>query len=109
MAVTMQSIVDLARVDMNDPGKLRWSDAKLLAYANDALQVAREWRADLFVGSLGTPLADLLLADNCPLPPAYRRIVADFIIGRAAMKDDENAQNGRAPAYLQTFTRAIGV
>jgi hypothetical protein len=50
-----------------------------------------------------------LLADNCPLPPAYRRIIADFIIGRAAMKDDENAQNGRAPAYLQTFTRAIGV
>jgi len=105
---TMQNVVDLARVDMNDPGKVRWSDAKLLAYGNDALQLAKVLRSDLFIGSLGTPLADLALGNTFPLPLAYRRLVADFIIGRAALKDDENAQGARAPAYLTTFNRAMG-
>jgi len=106
---TLQEVIDLARIDLNDPVKIRWPDATLLKYANDALQLARTFRADLFVGNLTSALSDLALSGTFPLPLAYRRPVADYIIGRASLKDDENAQMDRAPGYLQMFKLALGV
>lgn len=106
---TLQEVIDLARIDLNDPAKIRWPDAALLKFANDALQLARTFRADLFVGSLSSAQNDLTVGGTFPLPLAYRRPVADYIIGRAALKDDENAQMDRAPGYLQMFKLALGV
>jgi len=105
---TMQDIVDLARVDLNDDDKVRWTDATLLRHANDALLISKSLRGDLFIGSLGTPLVDLALSGTFPLPLVYRRPVADFVIGRASMIENEEGTDSKAGSYLMSFTQAMG-
>lgn len=104
MAFTYQSVVDLARLPLNDEDKVRYSDAALLSYANHGMLAVVKRRPDLFVGQYASlPGGENVLSDAFPLPGAYVQTVADYVTARAEMADDEHANSGRALAFAQLF------
>jgi hypothetical protein len=108
MSYTMQQIVDIAREPLNDAKKTRYSDARLLRIANAAVMRAQELRPDLLFGSGSyVPAASLALGDAFPLPDQYAQTLADYIGGRAELKDDDAANSGRAGALMQLFMQAL--
>ena len=108
-APTFQSVIDLARETLNDPGKVHWTDVECLKYANDGTDELMSLRPDLFVGKFTqayfTDGAQFALGDALPFDGRYKRALADYIIFRASSKDDEAASNSRAAAALQLFGR----
>lgn len=104
MAFTYQSIVDLARLPLNDEDKTRYPDDVLLAYANHGLLALVKRRPDLFVGNYSNlPNGEKTLADAFPLGAEYVQTVADYVVARAEMADDEHVNSGRAAAFAQLF------
>jgi len=100
---TLQTIVDDARVLLNDADKNRYSDALLLRYANEALGESKRIRPDLYIGMFKTALSAFVLADNSPLPLEYEAYLKDYIVARANSQDDEYSIDGRASAFMQRF------
>lgn len=108
---TMQSVIDFARMTLNDDEKVRDTDADLLVYANIALDEAYRLRPDLFLGQYtATALTEgnqRALGDAFPIDARFRSAVADYIIGRAEIADDEHANSGRAGALLAKFEKGL--
>lgn len=108
MALTAQSAVDLAREPLKDAAKVRWPDAKLLVYYNQAIMFALDKRPDLFVGQYtALPVGEDVLGTAFRLPPRYLQAVADWITGHADMEQDEAASAQRAGAVLQKFSQQL--
>lgn len=112
-AYTIQQVLDLARESLNDDDKVRYTDAALLKYANDGLDEMCLLRPDLFIGSFSAAaLTDgnqRVVGDSLPVDGRFRRVVADYVIARAEMADDEHAVGGRASAMAKFFeTRLVG-
>lgn len=104
MAFTYQSVVDLARIPVNDAGKDRYSDTTLLSFANQGMLQIFKRRPDLFTGQFGNPPhGESLLTDTFPLPAEYVQTVADYVTARAEMTDDEYVNAGRATMFMQLF------
>ena len=109
MAFTYQSVVDLARVPVNDVNKDRYSDGVLLSFANHATLQILKRRPDLFVGQLANlPDGERSLNDAFPLPAEYVQTVADYVTARAEMTDDEHVNAGRAALFMQLFGAESG-
>ena len=109
MAFTYQSVVDLARVPVNDVNKDRYSDDVLLSFANHATLQILKRRPDLFVGQLANlPDGERSLNDAFPLPAEYVQTVADYVTARAEMTDDEHVSTGRAALFMQLFGTESG-
>jgi len=105
MAFTYQSVVDLARMPLNDDDKVRYTDATLLIYANHGILQILKRRPDLFIGQFGSlPAGDAMLNHTFPLPAGYVQTLADYVTARAEMADDEHVNSGRATAFAQLFT-----
>jgi hypothetical protein len=105
MAFTYQSVVDLARIPLNDEDKARYSDAMLLSLANHAALQILKRRPDLFVGQFASlPDGERMPDDIFPMPAAYVQTVADYVTARAEMTDDEHAGSGRAAVFAQLFS-----
>lgn len=104
---TMQDVIDLARIDLNDSGKVRWPDFDLLKHANAAVRQSFEMRPDLRLGSFATPFADLALAGEFPLPGEYFRAVADYIVARANAVDNEVAETSRSSVFMGSFDKQM--
>jgi hypothetical protein len=104
MAFTFQSIVDLARLPLNDADKARYTDADLLAYANHGLLQLVKRRPDLFIGNYANlPTGEAALADAFPLGAEYVQTVADYVVARAESGDDEFINSGRSALFMQLF------
>lgn len=102
--LTCQSIVDLARIPLNDEDRMRYSDEMLASFTGHGLLQVLKRRPDLFIGRFDTlPDTQAALADPFPLPPEYAQLVADYVTARAEMMDDEHVQSGRAVAFMQLF------
>jgi hypothetical protein len=109
MAFTYQSVVDLARVPVNDVNKDRYSDDILLSFANHAMLQILKRRPDLFAGQLANlPNGQMSLTDAFPLPAEYVQTVADYVTARAEMTDDEHVNAGRAALFMQLFGAESG-
>ena len=112
MAFTYQSVVDLARVPVNDVNKDRYSDDVLLSFANHATLQILKRRPDLFVGQLANlpnlPDGERSLNDVFPLCAEYVQTVADYVTARAEMTDDEHVNAGRATLFMQLFGAESG-
>ena len=112
MAFTYQSVVDLARVPVNDVNKDRYSDDILLSFANHAMLQILKRRPDLFAGQLANllnlPDGERSLTDAFPLPAEYVQTVADYVTARAEMTDDEHVNAGRAALFMQLFGAESG-
>lgn len=104
MAYTYQSIVNLARIPLNDADKVRYSDAQLLTFANHGMMALSKRRPDLFIGRFASlPNGEAILTDTLPIAPEYAQVVADWVVARAEFTDDEHANSGRAAAYVDLF------
>lgn len=101
---TMQNVIDLARESLNDADKVRWTDERCLAFANDAIQRLVTSRPDLFLGGfLALPSASLSLTDTFPIADRNKRIVADYVLARAMLNETEAGATEKATAYIQLF------
>lgn len=106
MSVTMRDVVGSARETLNDEDADRYSDPTLFDHAVEALDELYIQRPDLFIGQLSSYDGSSLTLDNdFPIDPRYRRAVADYVIARAEMKDDEHVVSQRATLMVQLFAR----
>lgn len=106
---TMQSVLDLALIDLNDTDKARNTDVNMLKFANDGIAKAVVMRPDLNYGSYTTAWADLTTASAFPLPLEYRPAIANYIVMRAEVADDAFANEQRAIQGLKMFMADLGV
>lgn len=105
----MQSVIDLARLDLNDADKVRNTDAQMLASANDGIARTIVLRPDLQYGSYGSTFADLSTASSFPLPLEYRKPIADFIVMCCETHDDPFAIEQRAINALTLYIKGLGL
>lgn len=106
---TMQSVLDLARFDLNDDAKIRHTDAAMIQFANDGIAKALVLRPDLNYGSYGTAYADLTTASAFPLPLEYRPAIANYIVLRCETADDPFAVEQRALQALKLYLADLGL
>lgn len=107
MAYTVQQLIDKARLPLNDADKVRLTDVELLGYANDAFLRIRKKRPDLFLGMWNILPSELAVTDYFPVTDEYVPIVADYITGRAEMKDDEHVNSARAAEFVKMFVDSL--
>ena len=113
MAVTMLSVLNLARIDLNDAkgtdGSARTLDSKLIQFANDGIAKTVVMRPDLNFGKYTTAYADLTTASNFPLPLEYRPAIANYIVMRTEAGDDPFAVEQRALQSLKIYLNDLGL
>lgn len=103
MALTLQSGVDLARIDTNDADTdaLRTSDADMQKHANAALLILFNRAPHLWHGQYGSiPSGELALAAAFPIHAQWMRPFADLIVALAESKDDEFVVSQRVEAIM---------
>jgi hypothetical protein len=103
----ISEVITLARDPLNDATGDRYTDAQLLQFCRQGLNEARRLRPDLFVGKFSVNLAALVAADALPIPDEFAQAIADFITGRAELRDDEHVNSGRAVALAKLFSQAL--
>jgi hypothetical protein len=107
---TMQQVLDLARLDLNDADEDRYPDKDLIKFANNYVQEAIKTRSDLFIGSFSAlPSANLILTDTFPMPDRYVRSCADYVIGRAMMLNTEESSMTQAANYIGLSAKEGGI
>lgn len=105
---TLAEPIALARVPLNDEDAVdanrRYPDATLLKYLIHGLLYLFRQRSDLYIGQmLAPPTLAMTTASTFPLPDDWIQILADWLVFRAEMGDDENVNGGRAQAFSQFF------
>lgn len=105
---SMQSVLDLARFDLNDKDKVRNTDAAMIQFANDGIAKAVVIRPDLNWGNYSTAYADLTTASAFPLPLEYRPAIANYIVLRCETADDAFAIEQRAIQGLKLYLNDLG-
>lgn len=113
---TMQSIVDLARLDLGDAKDAttgdqdaRNKDVDMVLYANDGIAKAFVIRPDLRWGNYATAWSDLALTDSFPLALEYRPGIVNYIVARCEFGDDAFVLKQRADQALAQFLRDFGM
>ena len=108
---TCQDVIDLARESLNDDGddaERRWPDARCMKFLQDGLDAILEIRPDLFIGQFGTFKSfDLVIGADFPLEGRYRRVVADYIIMRCEMGDEESVVSQRVKLAYDFFASRL--
>ena len=112
---TLQNVLDLARLPLNDAKDAGGSDAlcrtpdsELLTYALHGLLQAWRNRGDLFVGNYANPPQITWTAGQTfPLPDEFIQPIADYVTARAESKDDRAVLTGRAQAFYSLFGQVI--
>ena len=107
MALTLQQVLDRARKPLNDRSKVRYPDADLLEYANDAVRELRRRRPDLFYGQYSSLPAELTSGQNLPVDDEFLPAVCDYIRARAEFKDDEASMREKAATFFRLFEGAL--
>jgi len=106
--VNFQSLVDRARVSLNDPDKVAYSDEDLMTHAEEAMFILHGRRPDLFIrSSVLSPPDSYDLTDEFPVSSIYAPAVVQYIIARAMTKDDEHSVQQRASAFFQLFSAQV--
>lgn len=111
MARTVAQIIAAARSILQDEvPPYRYSDAALAGYVSEAVTETRRVRPDLFL----TTLRDAIplytqdnLATEIPLPDEYYSQVVNYVAGRADIREDSFAQDGRAATLITSFGAAV--
>lgn len=119
MSFPMLTVLDLARLDLNDAKiitststddtQCRHPDSELIRYANDGIVRATVIRPDLNYGNYSNAYVDLTTASNFPLPIEYRDAIAQYVIGRAETGDDPFAVEQRAIQSLKLYMQGLGL
>lgn len=107
MAITCQSVLDGARVDLNDAkedgsdANARYKDAEMMGFLNEFIALAYSVRPDLRFGSDWGEVAELAVDDNFPLAFKFRMPAMMYVQARCSGRDDEYAVTQRFTTFLQ--------
>jgi hypothetical protein len=109
MARTVGDCFNEVYVTLQDTARTRYLLNELQAFMLDAVIEARSIRPDLFIGRLEedlslTPVAE---TDPFPLPSQFFPAVSYYISGRAELRDDEFAADGRAMTLLSAYGKKL--
>lgn len=104
---SFQSLIDRARLTLNDDDKVRYPDASMMTFANLAMGEIRRVRPDLFFGSYENPNPVYLLTDTYPLAPEYEVCMVDYLVARSQAKDQEFGDNSRVAAFFNMHVGAL--
>lgn len=104
---TFQTLLDQARLTLQDADKTRYPDAEMVVYANEAMRIYRKLRSDLFFATITTPLVDYLVGDTFPLSPEFEYPLKRYVIAAAQARDDEYAVDGRMSKFLAQFEKDL--
>ena len=97
MARLVSDVITEAQEILQDAGGTRYSSASMIRFINDAVLEARSIRPDLFVGAYLTALPTVsVTTDPIPLPNQFFTALVYYVAGRAELRDDEFAVDGRA-------------
>ena len=105
-ARTIQKLMDDARIPLNDPKDEAtglpavFQDAELLIYVNAAFDTLKARRPDLFYGQYPNVMRQVAATDLFPLDDTYYTAIADYVTGRAMMKDDEHALKEKGALFF---------
>lgn len=109
MSIVIQDVLDLARLDVNDAGKIRETDSNWLKFANDGIARCLALRPDLNYGNYSTAYVDLGTSSVFPLPIEYRPAIAAYIVARAETADDPFVLEQRADYEMQQYLKNLGL
>lgn len=99
---TGQRALDRAYEILQDDGT-RYPRAQLIAYINEGIAAVRRVRPDVFIGQYTVPLPQITegtLASPLPTPDSMFEALAYYTAGRAELRDDEFAVDGRAMTMI---------
>jgi hypothetical protein len=103
MATLFSKVISDSRVDLNDTGSTRYTDAQLIGYANDGVREIKKARPDLFFGSYSSALSTYVSTDNVPFDDLYVAFLKDYVTFRAGLRDDEENSAQRSVAFFNRF------
>jgi hypothetical protein len=108
MARTVANVLSRVRETLQDLAGTRYPEPELIGYVSDAVIEARSIRPDLFIGAFGDALADPTdPAAPFPLPDQFFPAVCFYVCGRAELRDDEFAVDGRAMTLLSAYGKKL--
>ena len=111
MARTVGQVVSAARAIIQDTRPtFRITDADLAGYVSEAIAEARRMRPDLFASTFRNPMPYYTPANFntvLPIPDFYFTHIVNYVVGRADLREDEFAQDGRAITLLTAFGVAL--
>lgn len=100
---TFQTVIDDARVTLNDSDAVRYTDPQLMQYCNDGIQEAFRLRPDFLLGQYTAADVTYVATDQIPLPLKFQNLMHFYVVFRAELRDDEYSAEGRAAAMRQLF------
>lgn len=109
MPFTGQRALDRAYEILQDNGT-RYLRPQLIAFLNEGIAAVRRVRPDLFIGQYTTPLPQVTegtINDPLPTPDSVFEGLAHYIAGRAELRDDEFAVDGRAMTLKSQLTQTL--
>lgn len=105
---TVGDVLKRVREILQDAAGTRYTTEELIAYLNEAVLEVRSIRPDLFVFKFQTGLPEVLdPAEPFPLPDMCFVAVCYYVAGRAELRDDEFAVDGRAMTLMSALTRKL--
>jgi hypothetical protein len=113
---TLGYLVAEARQMLNDEipisGTSRFTDAHLMAAANDGIWQVRQKRPDLFLAyGLRTDIPTYALPGDAntviPFSEQYYPALLFYVVGRSEVTEDTFADNGRAVTLMNKFTSQL--
>ena len=114
MPTTIGGVIARARTLLQDKTPtpaVRYSDAEMMEGFNDAMAETRAKRPDLFLArGLRVPLPFYTLANMTspfPLDEIYVSAFTYYLVGRAELREDPFAQDGRAVVLMNKFTSQL--
>jgi hypothetical protein len=103
-----QVVKEARRLLQDEVYPYRYGDGDLVDALNTAILDARRLRPDLFLPKFVLPyyeasVSPIDMAQKFPVEPSFRPAFIYYIVGRMETRDDEQTQDGRAVAFLQTW------
>ena len=102
-----QVVKEARRLLQDEVVPYRYPDGDLVDAFNVGLLEGRRLRPDLFLPAFQMPWYDtsgtIDLAAKVTLEAHFRPAFVFFIVGRMETRDDEQTQDGRAVAFMQTW------
>lgn len=100
---TFQSVIDDARVTLNDEDGIRYTTPQLMSFCNDGIQEIFRIRPDFRLGNYKAADVTYVATDTIPIPLKFQNLLNFYVVFRAEMRDDEYSAEGRAAAMRQLF------
>ena len=111
MAWNIGELLNDARSHLNDRTEpLRYTDADLVVYYNDALRDLKRLRPDAFFSMYGEELPTYTVDDfleDIIVDEIFHPAMSYYIVGNAELLDDEFVTDGRVAGLLKQFQMKV--